>query len=129
MDRMVRIGLTYEKATSQTLYSQVQKRCHEFIDTLNLNINDLDEMDSFFVLCELYAYVSKKAKSYQGAFYAFKFMIRPLINAIQSPSTCNFFYAAYAANAKLALGSVQMDKMVSDDTCKYYRVRIYCTIT
>ncbi|KAI8639656.1 hypothetical protein BD408DRAFT_349538 [Parasitella parasitica] len=42
-------------------------------------------------------------------------MIRPLRDIIESKS-CNYYYAAYAANAKLALGSVQMDKMVLDDT-------------
>lgn len=118
MDRMVRISITYEKATSQTLYPQVQKRCHEMIEGLNLNVNDYAEMDSYFVLCEYYAYISRRAKSYQGAFYAYKFMIRPLVNIIHIPSTCSFYHAAYAANAKLALGSVQMEKIVTDDTCK-----------
>lgn len=75
-------------------------------------------MDSYFVLCEYYAYVSRKAKSYKGAFYAYKYMIRPLRNIIESDLSCNYYYAAYAANAKLALGSVQMDKMILNDTCK-----------
>lgn len=73
-------------------------------------------MDSYFVLCEYAAYVSRKAKSYKGAFYAYKHMIRPLRNVMESTSSCSFYYAAYAANAKLALGSVQMDKMVLNDT-------------
>ncbi|KAI9473967.1 MAG: hypothetical protein EXX96DRAFT_488262 [Benjaminiella poitrasii] len=41
-------------------------------------------------------------------------MIRPLIPIIEGP--CGLYYAAYAANAKLALGSIQMDKIVLDDT-------------
>jgi hypothetical protein len=87
-------------------------------------------MDSYFVLCEYYAYASRKAKSYKGAFFAYKYMIRPLRAIIENPS-CNYHYAAYAANAKLALGSVQMDKMVLDDTCKFtlsnpYRTLLTC---
>lgn len=118
MDRMVRIGMTYEKATSQSAYAQVQQRCKEFFENLNPNIDNSMEMDSYFLLCEYYAYISQKAKSHQGVFYAYKYMIRPLINVIQTPTTCTFYHAAYVTNAKLALTSLQMDKMVSDDTCK-----------
>lgn len=99
-------------------YSHLQKCCNDFLENLQPNVNNLSEMDSYFVLCEYYAYVSRKAKSYKGAFYAYKFMIRPLRDIIESDSTCNYYYAAYAANAKLALGSVQMDKMVLNDACK-----------
>ncbi|KAI7907853.1 uncharacterized protein BX663DRAFT_528514 [Cokeromyces recurvatus] len=41
-------------------------------------------------------------------------MIGPLVSIIENPNT--YYYVAYAANAKLALGSVQMDKIVLDDT-------------
>jgi hypothetical protein len=100
------------------LYSHLQKCCNDFLEHLEPNVQDLKEMDSYFVLCEYYAYASRKAKSYKGAFFAYKYMIRPLRAIIESSTSCNYYYAAYAANAKLALGSVQMDKMVLDDTCK-----------
>lgn len=118
MDKMVRIGMTYEKATSQTSYPQLQQRCQKFLENLNPNVNNIVEMDSYFLVCEYYAYVSGKAKSYQGEFYAYKYMILPLRDVLHNPSTCTYYYAAYAANAKLALTSVQMEKMINDDICK-----------
>ncbi|KAL7308034.1 separin protein, variant 2 [Mucor circinelloides] len=116
LDRLVRIGITYEKSTKQTSYSHLEKCCNGFLEQFQPNVNNLAEMDSYFVLCEYFAYVSRKAKSYKGAFYAYKYMIRPLRDMMDSASSCSFYYAAYAANAKLALGSVQMDKMVLNDT-------------
>ncbi|KAL9542009.1 hypothetical protein MBANPS3_008825 [Mucor bainieri] len=116
LDRLVRIGITYEKSTKQTSYSHLEKCCNGFLEQFQPNVHDLAEMDSYFVLCEYAAYVSRKAKSYRGAFYAYKHMIRPLRDVMESTTACSFYYAAYAANAKLALGSVQMDKMVLNDT-------------
>lgn len=115
---MVRIGMTYEKATNQTSYDEVQERCKVFLEDLNPNVHNEMELDSYFILCEYYAYVSQKIKSHQGLFYAYKFMIRPLVQVILSPSSCSFYHAAYATNAKLLLTSLQMDKMIADDTCK-----------
>ncbi|KAI8083493.1 hypothetical protein BDF21DRAFT_337172 [Thamnidium elegans] len=43
-------------------------------------------------------------------------MIFPLRDVVQKPDTCSYYYAAYAANAKLALTAVQMEKMINDDT-------------
>ncbi|GAN04654.1 conserved hypothetical protein [Mucor ambiguus] len=116
LDRLVRIGITYEKSTKQTSYSHLEKCCNGFLEQFQPNVNNLAEMDSYFVLCEYAAYASRKAKSYKGAFYAYKYMIRPLRDIMESNTSCSFYYAAYAANAKLALGSVQMDKMVLNDT-------------
>lgn len=45
-------------------------------------------------------------------------MIRPIRIMIGKPDKHAYYYAAYAATAKLSLGSVQMDKMVLDHICK-----------
>lgn len=112
---MVRIGMTYEKATSQTSYPQIQERCKHLLEDLNPNINNEMEMDSYFILCEYYAYVSQKTKSHTHLFYAYQSMARPLAHVISKKSTCSFYHAAYASNANLALTSLQMDKMIADD--------------
>lgn len=140
MDRMVRIGITYEKSTKQSkisinksfhienltkcqliaLYSNVQSCCNDFLENLQPNLKNTEEMDSYFVLCEYYAFISKKARSYKGASQAYKFMFRPLQNVVKDKNLHSYYYTAFGASAKLALGSIQMDTMVSNDTCKLH---------
>ncbi|KAI9484690.1 hypothetical protein BDB00DRAFT_774403 [Zychaea mexicana] len=43
-------------------------------------------------------------------------MIRPLRSLLTDSSDCTYFHAAYAATAKLSLGSVQFDKLVTSNT-------------
>lgn len=44
-------------------------------------------------------------------------MARPLQNLLQHPESCTYYHAAYAANAKLALCSCQLDRIVAGDSC------------
>lgn len=114
MDRLVRIGVTYEKTSSHTQYKHIQQRCQQFLETVSPNVGDIAEMDSYFVLCEYLAYASRKAKNYEGALSAYQYIACSVHEEIQSP-TCSYYYAAHAASAKLAIGSLQMDKMVSEE--------------
>lgn len=118
IDRMVRIGVTYEKATNHTVYSEIQKCCTEFLDDINPNTSDLKEMDSYFVICEYLAYVSRKAKDHDGILFAYNCMIRPLLNVDNKSNL--YYYTAYTATVKLAIGSLKMDKMVLENTCNVY---------
>lgn len=114
MDRIVRIGVTYEKTSSHTQYQHIQQRCQQFLETVRPNVDDIAEMDSYFVLCEYLAYVSRKAKNYEGALSAYQYIARSVHEQIQAP-TCLYYHAAHAASAKLAIGSLQMDKMVTEE--------------
>ena len=115
MDRFVRIGVTYEKTNSHTQYQHIQKKCIHFLQDINLNMSDYKELDSYFVLCEYLAYVSRKSKSHEGTMTAYNYMMKPLENLTEF----SYYQAAYAATAKLSMGSLQMDKMVAEDTCKF----------
>lgn len=41
-------------------YRCIQRYTGELVESVNPNINDLAELDAYFVLCEYYAYVSRK---------------------------------------------------------------------
>lgn len=114
MDRLVRIGVTYEKTSSHTQYHHIQQRCQTFLETVSPNVDDIVEMDSYFVLCEYLAYVSRKAKNFEGAFSAYQYTAHSVHEKIKAP-TCSYYHAAHAASAKLAIGSLQMDKMVTEE--------------
>ncbi|KAI9244467.1 hypothetical protein BDA99DRAFT_448436 [Phascolomyces articulosus] len=43
-------------------------------------------------------------------------MIRPIRSLVSDSSDCTYYHAAYAATAKLSLGSVQLDKLVLANT-------------
>jgi hypothetical protein len=118
MDRMVRIGVTYEKATSHTLYNEIHQSTTHFLNNTMPNIVDLKEMDSYFTLCEYLAYVSRKIKNHDGVFFAYNCMTRPFRDMKNMSN--NYYYAAYIASAKLAIGSLKMDKMVLENTCNVY---------
>lgn len=105
---------------SIALYKHLQETCHNFLEDLQPNVNNLSEMNAYFMLCDYYAYTSKKANIYKGAFYAYKFLIRSLRDVLEDPRKHTYFFTAFAAKAKLSLGSVQMDKMVMNDTCKLF---------
>ncbi|KAI8150319.1 peptidase family C50-domain-containing protein [Fennellomyces sp. T-0311] len=114
--RMVQMSVSYERSEGQIDYRSIQKHCAEILEDLNPNVGDIAELDSYFVMCEYYAYTSRKAKSYSGAYYAYKHMIRPLRSLVSEPKDCSYYHAAYAATAKLSFGSVQLDKLVSGNT-------------
>jgi hypothetical protein len=46
-------------------------------------------------------------------------MIKPVREIITVPANHQYYHSAYAANAKLQLGAVQMDKIVTDDICMH----------
>lgn len=45
-------------------------------------------------------------------------MIQPLDEVIFDKDKQNYYCAAYATMSKLSVASLQMDKIVDDDTCK-----------
>lgn len=92
--------------------------CNNFLEGLEPFLDDFDEVESYIVLCEYYAYISNKARSYKGSFYAYKFILRALRSILEDSTRRTFFYTAYGVFAKLSLGAVQMDKMVTNNTCK-----------
>jgi len=118
-DQLVRIGVTFEKANSQVplvvKFSSIQQHCEYILKYIEPTVNDLAGMENYFVLCEYYAYVSRKAGSYQGSFYAFKHMMRPLRIVLQDPQNCQSYHFMYAASAKMSLASIQLDKMISSN--------------
>lgn len=83
-DQLVRIGVTFEKANSQgklqcfmrgrftwssthiilvplvVKFSSIQQHCEYILKYIEPTVNDLAGMENYFVLCEYYAYVSRK---------------------------------------------------------------------
>ena len=57
--------------------------------------------------------------SYQGSFYAFKHMMRPLRIVLQDPQSCQSYHLMYAASAKMSLASIQLDRMISSNACRF----------
>ncbi|KAG1470681.1 hypothetical protein G6F56_002539 [Rhizopus delemar] len=115
LDNFVQSSLSYEKSNTKTNYQYIHKRCEILLEYIQPDPQDLSELDSYFVFCDFYAYVSRKTKSYQGTFYAFKHMIRPVRDMVGKPNVNSYYYSMYAATAKLSLCSVQMDKMAIDN--------------
>ncbi|KAI8581925.1 hypothetical protein K450DRAFT_229931 [Umbelopsis ramanniana AG] len=118
-DQLVRIGVTFEKASNQVptpvKFQTLQQHCEYILKFVEPAVNDLAGMDNYFILCEYYAYVSRKSGSYQGSFYAFKHMMRPLRIVLQDPQNCQSYHLMYAASAKMSLASIQLDKMISSN--------------
>ncbi|KAJ8658660.1 hypothetical protein O0I10_005700 [Lichtheimia ornata] len=111
--RMVQLGLTFEKSEEQVDYRRIQNTCADFINGIEPNCDDIPELDAYFTLSEYYAYASRKARSYSGEFYAYKFMMRPIRSLLSTTDQCKYYHGAYGATAKLALASTQLDKMTT----------------
>ncbi|CAO3592950.1 unnamed protein product [Absidia cylindrospora] len=110
-DRFVRLGISYEKSGTQVKYDHLQKYCNDLLQALRPASQEPSDVDAYFVFCEYYAYVSRKAKSYAGAVYGFMSMIQLLDTTLNSTTKPDYYHIAYATHAKLSLCAVQMDQM------------------
>jgi hypothetical protein len=105
-------------------YSYIQKQCELFLQSYEPHVDDIPELSAYFALCNFYAYASRKSKSFKGGLYAYKQMIQPLDEVIVDKDKQNYYCAAYATMSKLSVASLQMDKMVDDNTCKGFMLLI-----
>ncbi|KAF7730176.1 hypothetical protein EC973_002784 [Apophysomyces ossiformis] len=113
-DSMVRNGITFEKQEIKAnKYEHLLTIVGDFMDTRKLSENELHNAREYFILCDFYAYVARKANNYNALTLALNHVMTPLRNITRKSDAFSYFHVGYAAHCRLSFGSAQIDLAIS----------------